>query len=632
MARLYYFLKRLRLGFSTPKGWIPALSSVASLDAAPSRGRFSGWRLDALISIAAALVVLCVQASSGFPTLTSPGGDNDSLLRLVEVRDLIAGQGWFDLHQYRMGPEGGFVMHWSRLVDAPIAAIVLAIGAIAGSQVAGETAAMLIWPLGLYAAALFLLLRIARRLAGEEIVLPALVIGGISLYFTGIFVPGALDHHNVQLVLTLAMLLCLVKAGPGNHAGFAAGVLAVLMLAVGMETVPFVAVGGIVVAIWFLIAGAGVAGIAAGFGIAFATASAIVLLATVPSAEWIAVRCDSFSVTHFALGALAGCGLAGVALTPALGATPGARAISLAALGAVTAGIAVAFFPQCLADPYASMDPTLKRYLLNAISEAQPLWVVLPNDPKLAIGHYATPLVALTMLACHLRRNGLRREEIIVAAFLIVALLVSIWQIRGFRFSIPLACLPLAAWVADIRQRAQAAPGGAASLKLAGAWLASLNIVWIALATVLSLPFAAAAPEEIADVLSAKRCERRQDYATLAKLPPTTVLAITNLGAMILVGTPHRVLAGPYHRNVDGDLAMINAFMGSREDAAAVIRKHRVGLVAVCRGNDETEALVEWAPSGFMAELIRNDVPDWLDVLPETAGQPLQIYRVGKTP
>ena len=51
-----------------------------------------------------------------------PIGDNDSLLRLVEIRDLLGGQGWFDLHQYRMGPPGGFVMHWSRLVDAPIAA------------------------------------------------------------------------------------------------------------------------------------------------------------------------------------------------------------------------------------------------------------------------------------------------------------------------------------------------------------------------------------------------------------------------------------------------------------------------------------------------------------------------------
>ena len=67
---------------------------------------------------------------AGFPTLPTATGDNDSLLRLVEIRDLIGGQGWFDLHQYRMGPQGGFVMHWSRLVDAPIAAIILVVVSI----------------------------------------------------------------------------------------------------------------------------------------------------------------------------------------------------------------------------------------------------------------------------------------------------------------------------------------------------------------------------------------------------------------------------------------------------------------------------------------------------------------------
>jgi hypothetical protein len=39
---------------------------------------------------------------------------------LVQVRDLLAGQGWFDLHQYRLGPDGGTLMHWSRIPDIPI--------------------------------------------------------------------------------------------------------------------------------------------------------------------------------------------------------------------------------------------------------------------------------------------------------------------------------------------------------------------------------------------------------------------------------------------------------------------------------------------------------------------------------
>ena len=55
--------------------------------------------------------------------------DPDDALRLAQVRDLIAGQSWFDLHQYRIDPlNGGVLMHWSRIVDVPLAALILLLG------------------------------------------------------------------------------------------------------------------------------------------------------------------------------------------------------------------------------------------------------------------------------------------------------------------------------------------------------------------------------------------------------------------------------------------------------------------------------------------------------------------------
>src|SRR5271156_7111737 len=47
----------------------------------------------------------------------------DDAMRLVEVRDLIGGQGWFDLFQYRLDPPGTS-MHWSRIIDGPLAALI----------------------------------------------------------------------------------------------------------------------------------------------------------------------------------------------------------------------------------------------------------------------------------------------------------------------------------------------------------------------------------------------------------------------------------------------------------------------------------------------------------------------------
>src|SRR5437763_15031200 len=81
------------------------------------------WRDDAMLGLAGALLALGLHALAGLPTLAAANGDNDSLLRLVEIRDLIGGQAWFDLHQYRMGPAGGVVMDWSRLIDAAVEAV-----------------------------------------------------------------------------------------------------------------------------------------------------------------------------------------------------------------------------------------------------------------------------------------------------------------------------------------------------------------------------------------------------------------------------------------------------------------------------------------------------------------------------
>ena len=41
------------------------------------------------------------------------GWDPDDQLRLVQLRDFLNGQGWFDNRQYRLNPPEGAPMHWS---------------------------------------------------------------------------------------------------------------------------------------------------------------------------------------------------------------------------------------------------------------------------------------------------------------------------------------------------------------------------------------------------------------------------------------------------------------------------------------------------------------------------------------
>ena len=410
------------------------------------------------------------------PDTSAAAGDNDSMLRLVEIRDLIGGQGWFDLHQYRMGPQGGFVMHWSRLVDAPIAAIILVVSAFTGKLATGETAALLAWPTLLMAAALAFTLRIARAVGGDWALLPALIICTAALLFGGPFAPGNIDHHNVQLTLTLAAMTALI-IGRSHVAGIAAGAACALMLAVGMETLPYVAVAGLTVSAGYLLGGRAEAAKAAGFGIGFAGVGFAAFLATVPASAWLASQCDAYSLPQFSVAMLSGLGLAAAAVSPAPGRSFVGRLAALLALGVAVAVLAVTAFPQCLADPMAGMDPRVQQYFLDNVIEGRSFWNLLTHNWVMAVRYYVTPALALIVLGIRLRK-GSTAAEWTLTAFLIAAFAVSVWLVRGATFSVPLAAIALAAWVGVWRQRIRVTSDRSSMLRMAVAWLVSLNFAW----------------------------------------------------------------------------------------------------------------------------------------------------------
>ncbi|MGX5843903.1 GtrA family protein [Mesorhizobium sp. ArgA1] len=585
------------------------------------------WRNDLALALIAALLSVVVSACTGFRELTNAGGDNDSLLRLVEVRDLLAGQGWFDLHQYRMGLEGGFVMHWSRLVDAPLAAIVLAAHALTGSMAMAEAIAQVLWPALLFFLAVFFTARAARGFAGPGAVLPAIVVGGAALHFIGIFSPGALDHHNVQLTLTMASLSLLLEAPARRWAALFSGLCAALTLAVGMETVPYVATIGVCISLLFVVDPGGEAGIARDFGLGFAGVSALVFVTTIPPSAWRQAQCDAFSTVQFVVAAIAGLGLAAITSFKASSGTVSRRLISLGLLALGLGGVVVALFPQCLAAPYANVDPRFKEFLLDHIDEAQSMFNLMVNEPASVAARYATPLVALVLMALRLRGSW-RRQDSLVGALLVAAFIVSAWQVRGSTFSIAFAVIPLSAWIATWRERARITPSRSVSLRMAAAWLVSVNVVWTAAAAATSAALEAKVTAAAKDADADAPCERKASFDALSRLPDTTVLAISNLGSPILAYSGHRAFSGPYHRNIAGYLLALDAFLGSADQAKTIVAEHDVGLVALCRGSAETKMLTAKAPQGFLAGLVRDSVPDWLEPIAETRGNPVELYRV----
>ena len=94
--------------------------------------RFAETHAGVLLSLAVITSLTIVSLLSG--SFGRIGGDGDDVMRLVQVRELLEGKGWFDLGQPRLGPEGGTLMHWSRLVDLPIAALAIGLEPLVGRE------------------------------------------------------------------------------------------------------------------------------------------------------------------------------------------------------------------------------------------------------------------------------------------------------------------------------------------------------------------------------------------------------------------------------------------------------------------------------------------------------------------
>ena len=121
-------------------------------------------------------------------------------------------------------------------------------------------------------------------------------------------------------------------------------------------------------------------------------------------------------------------------------------------------------------------------------------------------------------------------------------------------------------------------------------------------------------------------CRSPSDYAPLARLPRGLVLGFIDAGPMILMETPHSVLAAPYHRNLKGNAAMFDVFLGRPGEAGARLAALGVDYVAFCPGAPERHNYAAAAPEGLAAALSRGEIPDALERIP-LEGTDLMVFR-----
>lgn len=547
-------------------------------------------------------------------------GDTDDNMRIMQVRALLNGQDWYDLRQYRLDPPGGANIHWSHLVDLPIAGLILLAKPFVGGAVAEKFAVALapLLPLGVAMTGLALTVR--------RLVAPAayLLSTGIFISFIAamtMFMPLRIDHHGWQLAF-LTLLLAGLTDEKALRGGIVIGISTALSLVIGLETLPWLAVAGAGVALrWILddtqserVRGYALAlggGVAAGF-LVFASRD-----------NWVA-RCDALTPIWVSVMMLASAALFVMSSLKVEG-----RLKRLAIAGAAAAVVGLFFmlaWPECLGRP-EQVSPELERLWLNHVSEAQPIY---DRNPA-SVASASVLLVGLFGSFFALHRHRREKEWTAWAALALLSLgsgILVLWQARtvptALTFSVPGAVA--LGWLVIPRLRAHSSVlvrtfgVAAAFLVVSGLFVQYIGGL---------LPNPREASPGMRRVAKANAgCGTLPAMRPIALLPKATILTFVDLGPRLITVTHHDAIAGPYHRNGEAILDVQRAFRGSADDARAVARKHGATMLLLCPYMSESTIYKAENPKGFYMQLMADKTPDWLEPVALPARSPFRLWRI----
>lgn len=551
-------------------------------------------------------------------------GDTDDNMRLMQVRGLLGGQGWYDLRQYRLNPPGGLDIHWSRLVDLPIAALILLFKPLLGTawaeRLACGTAPAL--PLGLAMAGIAFTVR--RLVAVTAYPLGLFILFGATASML-MFMPMRIDHHGWQLAM-LSLTVAGLADERAARGGAIVGAATACSLTIGLELLPYGAMAGAIITLrWVWDAPA--APRLAAYGVTLAGGSAAGFALFASNANY-AMRCDA--LTPVWLSVL----VAGGALLFLLARiNPARREVRLGLAVAVALVIAGGFtlmFPQCLGRP-EGVSPELQRTWLDNVREAKPIYA---HPLRNAVPIAALPIAGLIgALIATWRARGTRAVAawIPVALFTAFAVLMLLWQVRAGPAAQLLAVPGATAlawivvpWCLGHRLLVVRVLGSVSAFLIISGLFAGLVLRW--------LPIAQPDRKTLVINRANARCATIPALAALDRFPAATMFTHVDLGPRLIVVTHHNGITGPYHRNGDAILDVHHAFTGSPEQFRAIARAHGARYLLTCPNMAETTVYRARARNGFYGQLAKGRVPTWLVSVPLPKGSPLRLWRIDYAP
>lgn len=588
-----------------------------------------------IIAGVVALAVILLLSWSEIVAVWADGrlSDTDDAMRIAQIRDWMTGQSWFDLRQYRLAPPDGAPMHWTRVVDVQVAALIYAF-AFVFEPARAEIAARLAYMFSLFGVMLWGAARLGRTLAGPAGSFAAMALIATSALMFGYMRFGRIDHHALQMVLLLFACEAAVRALDDRraHAAAITGAIVALSISISVETALMLACVCAFAPLNWAARGeparSALLWLSGGLGAGLLACGAL-FMATSANGQ---AACDSLSPAFVFAGFSGALALALLYLgTPFLSAWQvfsgwqlqgwQARVAALVLAGGCTLGAVLLVYPACTAHPYTAIDPLVRAIWLDNVPEAVPFATMLAQDRAAAVA-FVPPigLGALALAFAVWRTKGLaRRRWIAMAAAFAIAFATIFVEVRALT---PLAVTGY--WGAIFVGVAFARRMKAPMLSIMPV-IAMSPLFWGIVKAVTVGPTVGQP--------SSQKCYLPESYLGLAALPQGRVLAPINMGGHIIAHTHHAALGGAYHRISKQNRTLLEMMLAPPAEAKSLLQKAGVRYVALCFDADTLTTLVKRAPNGLAASLMADkgarEHIDWLTPIVQKSGSDaLRLYEM----
>lgn len=560
-----------------------------------------------------AFIVIFALAFKFWPEVTLwQLGDNDNFLRLHQVQTFINSPSWHVLPLADFNPQDGKVIHWSRLPDVPILAAFYFNSFFFDSELALKLA-ITVTPLIYLFFIMLAITKLTRELIGSDGVLLSSIYVATSLAAAKCF-PGQIDHHNAQLLMfTLFMYAICSPSIERRQFTFLTVFSITTSLLIGLEVLPFFVIllgifcleclhsktykliwvrdSSLLIVLW----------------------GAIGLWACNQIDEIIRPKFDVLSLSLLGYFLAAGVILTVTSLKPTF--------LTLALSTTAVLGAMFVWNADAISSPYTDYPEMLRRYWLNHVVEAEPLFELVLREKSIVMNFlstqnviYAVTIIPATVSILFLKNQQQKRLWVIFVLTLLPAIF---WQIRTLAFS-SLIAVPLQAYLGGLLWNKIKIP----IVRLVPVLLLSPMVAAFAVQAILQ-------DEKKTDLTTTTIKREGVEFIGAQQLEPSKIFAPMEQGAQILSLTDHSIIAAPYHRNIRGNLLYLNVLLTMElDDAYRALTTERIDYLFFDIRDRQIVYLKRGATrTSLLTLLIEERPPTWLELV-ASEGETLWLYKV----